>query len=143
MCNRSTELKLFKLVKCLTAASCLAALGVGISGCFSGLPDPSLNNPSLNPLASNQAGTLDGRWTDANGITSSFNNGIFETRSADTNEKLAEGNYVLRANNMIEMEMRSLVRGTVSHLNCSLTDASHLLCTAENGAQFTLTKNSL
>lgn len=129
---------MLKPVKSLAAAGCLIALGLGMSACYSGLP-----GRSFNPSSSNRSNAIEGQWVDANGITSSFHNGIFETRSADTNEKLAEGNYALRANNMIEMEMRSLVRGTVSHVNCSFARGSSLFCTTENGAQFALTRKPL
>jgi len=99
----------------------------------------------ITPLAP-QIVSVDGQWVDSEGIsTSSFRNGIFETRSADTFEKLSEGNYVMRADNLIDIEMRSLVRGTVSRVNCSLRHAPQvsqgtpqLLCTSQDGARFTL-----
>jgi len=87
--------------------------------------------------------SVDGQWVDGDGIsTSSFRNGIFETRSSDTFEKLSEGNYVMRANNLVEIEMRSLVRGTVSRVNCAINNASQaapqLMCTSQEGTRFTL-----
>lgn len=120
-------------VKHLAVTSCLAVLGFAVSACYDG----GSNLPSLNKPAG-----IEGRWVDANGITSSFRNGIFETRSADTNEKLAEGNYSLRAGSIIEIEMRSLVRGTVSRVNCSLANTSSVLCTSESGERFILNRIS-
>jgi len=97
--------------------------------------------------------SVDGEWTDSDGIsTSSFRNGIFETRSSDTFEKLSEGNYVMRSDNLVDIEMRSLVRGTVSRINCTIRHATvpiaqssqlsqgapQLMCTSQDGTRFTL-----
>jgi len=130
------ESKLLKFVKRLAAAGSLAVTGIAVSACFNGLPDQAFN-----PMAPGQAAGIEGLWVDANGIHSSFHNGIFETRSADTNEKLAEGNYALRADNLVDIEMRSLVRGTVSRVTCSLATPASLMCTSDSGSQFTLTRH--
>jgi len=129
------ELEVLRYVKRLAVAVCLVALGSGVSACYSGWP-----GRSFNPLMPGQSAGIEGRWVDASGITSSFRNGIFETRSADTYEKLAEGNYALRGDNSIEIEMRSLVRGTVSRVNCSFANTSSLFCSSENGQKFALTR---
>lgn len=131
LCYWDMELELLKFIKRFASATCLTVVGFGMSACFFG--------PS-GQLSGSQPNNIDGQWMDENGITSSFNNGVFETRSADTNEKLAEGNYILRLNSLVELEMRSLVRGTVSRVNCSLTNSSRLLCTSQDGSHFALTK---
>lgn len=83
---------------------------------------------------------IDGDWLDANGITSSFNGGVFVTRTTDTNEKLAEGNYRYLSPRLVEIDMRSIVRGTTSKVNCALVTTSQLNCTTSTGSQFSLTR---
>ncbi|QEE08485.1 outer membrane lipoprotein precursor [Bartonella kosoyi] len=91
----------------------------------------------------NMSTGIDGKWVDENGIISSFHNGVFETRAADTEEKLSEGVYsYLNAQN-IEIEIRSILRGTISRVNCTMSyDATQLLCTSHTGAQFFLKRKS-
>lgn len=84
--------------------------------------------------------SIDGNWVDANGIVSSFNGGAFETRATDTNERLAEGSYRYLSQRLVEIDMRSIVRGTVSKVNCALVTQSQLNCTSSTGAQFSLTR---
>lgn len=94
------------------------------------------------PLQKTPVG-INGQWSDANGIVSSFQNGIFETRAADTREKLSEGNYTFRGQNFVEIEVRSIVRGTVSQVNCSLSQNSQqLFCTTNTGAHFSLNRKA-
>lgn len=130
-------MKLEFIKKGFVIISYLAVLSLGISACYHGYPDQLFS--SLHP----EQYDIEGQWVDANGITSFFYNGIFETRSADTDEKLAEGNYALHMNRTIDIEIRSLVRGTISHVNCSHVNRSSLVCSSDSGAQFTLTKTLL
>ncbi|WP_455466279.1 hypothetical protein [Bartonella sp. B39] len=82
---------------------------------------------------------IDGEWVDTNGIISSFHNGVFETRAADTEEKLSEGTYNYVSTQRIEIEIRSILRGTISKVSCMISrDATHLLCTSHMGSQFSL-----
>ncbi|WP_375610563.1 MULTISPECIES: hypothetical protein [unclassified Bartonella] len=92
---------------------------------------------------SNMPTGIDGKWVDENGIISSFHNGVFETHAADTEEKLSEGAYnYLNAQN-IEIEIRSILRGTISRVNCTMSyDSTQLLCTSPTGAQFFLKRKS-
>ncbi|RCL02765.1 MAG: hypothetical protein JSC188_000290 [Candidatus Tokpelaia sp. JSC188] len=126
------ELKLAKFTNRFFRTLFLTAVSFSVSSCF---PVPS------GQLSSLHLDKIDGQWVDDNGIVSSFYNGIFETRSPDTNEKLAEGNYISRSNGLIELEIRSFIRGTVSHVNCSLANSSHLLCTSRDSFNFSLTKH--
>ncbi|EJF90437.1 hypothetical protein [Bartonella tamiae] len=98
-------------------------------------------NYGQNPVVQNVPQGIAGQWVDSNGIVSSFHNNVFETRAADTNEKLSEGNYIFRNPQLVEIEMRSIIRGTVSRVNCALSNnAMQLLCTTSNGAQFALNR---
>ncbi|MCZ2158022.1 hypothetical protein NPX99_01780 [Bartonella sp. 220] len=84
---------------------------------------------------------IDGKWVDENGIISSFRDGVFETRAADTEEKLSEGTYNYVSAQHIEIEIRSILRGTISRVSCTISrDATHLLCTSHIGTQFSLTR---
>lgn len=123
--------------KLRTAASlCLAAT---LAACTTYGP---VNNGGGNVPVRQQNAGIDGNWVDANGITSTFNGGIFETRTTDTNEKLAEGNYRYMSPRLVEIDMRSIVRGTVSKVNCAQVTPSQLNCTTSTGAQFSLTRRA-
>lgn len=119
----------------LLVLSCFIVPALALAACSDMFGN---NSGSFGPNKGGQT-ALEGRWIDANGISSTFRNGIFETRSPDTNEKLSEGNYTFNGGNIVAIEVRSLVRGTVSHVNCSLTKAK-LYCTTENNTKFILTK---
>jgi len=85
--------------------------------------------------------TVEGNWVDSNGIHSSFQRGYFETRATDTQEKLSEGNYVMRSPERVDIEIHSLVRGTVSRVSCAFDGPRHLLCRSPEGANFSLYRN--
>ncbi|WP_317992741.1 hypothetical protein [Bartonella gliris] len=87
----------------------------------------------------NMPSGIDGKWIDENGIISSFHNGVFETRAADTEEKLSEGTYNYVSAQHIEIEIRSILRGTISKVSCMIShNATQLLCTSQTGSQFFL-----
>lgn len=111
-------------------------LGCVLSGCI------GLNSSGPNrPISQQQSFGIDGQWIDSDGIAySTFRNGMFETRSVDTQEKLSEGNYVMTSPQFASLEMRSLARGTVSRVNCAIPENTQLLCTTESGSHFTLTR---
>lgn len=82
---------------------------------------------------------FEGQWLDQNGILSTFYNGEFQTKTTDgTNTLLAVGNYTQVSQTLAEIEVKSLVRKTISKVNCSLATGSRLNCTSSGGAQFTL-----
>lgn len=121
-----------------TAASlCLA---VSLAACTTYGPGDN-NGGSTLPTMPATSG-IDGGWVDANGISSSFNGGLFETRTTDTNEKLAEGNYRYLSPRLVEIDLRSIVRGTTSKVNCALVTTNQLNCTTSTGAQFSLTRKA-
>ncbi len=94
------------------------------------------NGPGVAPR-----GGIEGNWVDPNGIVSSFNGGSFETRTTDTNERLAEGNYRYQSPQLVEIDMRSIVRGTTSKVNCALVSPNQLNCTSSAGSRFSLTRH--
>ncbi|WP_332065847.1 hypothetical protein [Bartonella sp. CB189] len=87
----------------------------------------------------NTSAGIDGIWVDENGIISSFHNGAFETRAADTEEKLSEGTYKYVSAQQVEIEIHSILRGTISRVSCVvLYNKTQLFCTSRNGLQFSL-----
>lgn len=83
----------------------------------------------------NSKDILSGQWRDKAGMMSSFNHGSFETRTPDTNEKLAEGSYNRTDNRAedkeVNIEVKSLVKGNVSKVLCRLGRFNNTLyCTA-------------
>lgn len=86
--------------------------------------------------------TIEGTWTDPNGLISTFQAGSFSTRTTDTNQMLATGNYINSSGNLYEINLTSLVQNKQSKVNCALVNPNQLNCTADSGAQFTLARKS-
>ncbi|MBB2973748.1 outer membrane lipoprotein Omp10 [Mesorhizobium sp. RMAD-H1] len=123
-------------MKRIGPAAMLAVVSTALAAC-----------QSAGPIGGNvpvvaRGGGIEGNWVDANGITSSFNSGVFVTRTTDTNEKLAEGNYRYETPQLVAIDMRSLVRGTTSRVNCAVVSPSQLNCTSSAGSQFTLNRKA-
>lgn len=95
------------------------------------------------PLPVTQAPTtIEGTWSDPNGLISTFQTGKFSTRTTDTNQLLATGNYRNSSGNLYEISLTSLVQNKQSKVNCALVNPNQLNCTADSGAQFTLARKS-
>ncbi|MDB5550978.1 MAG: hypothetical protein JWL86_962 [Rhizobium sp.] len=95
------------------------------------------------PLPVTQAPTtIEGTWSDPNGLISTFQTGNFSTRTTDTNQLLATGNYINSSGNLYEISLTSLVQNKQSKVNCALVNPNQLNCTADSGAQFTLARKS-
>ncbi|OCW08495.1 hypothetical protein ABT41_14890 [Brucella melitensis] len=94
------------------------------------------------PIIAHTPAGIEGSWVDPNGIASSFNGGIFETRTTDTNEKLAEGNYLYLSPQLVEINMRSIVRGTTSKVNCALVSPTQLNGPSSAGSRFSPTRRN-
>ncbi len=83
---------------------------------------------------------VEGSWVDPNGIVSTFSSGTFTTRTTDTNQVLASGNYVNLSPTLVEINMTSMVRNTQSKVNCAMVNQTQLNCTTDSGAQFSLAR---
>jgi len=83
---------------------------------------------------------VEGSWVDPNGIVSTFSGGTFTTRTTDTNQVLASGNYINLSPKLVEINMTSMVRNTQSKVNCAMVTMSQLNCTTDSGAQFSLAR---
>ncbi len=115
----------------------LAAIAATLSACQS---EPrEFSRPT--PIAQ-QRMTVDGAWSDPNGIVSTFTGGTFSTRTTDTNQLLASGTYVNLSDKLVEISMTSLVRNTQQKVNCALVTANQLNCTTDKGAQFSLQRRA-
>lgn len=122
-------------MKRLRIVAPLAVLALALAACET--TGPVGGN---SPVASRGPAGIEGRWVDPNGISSSFNGGVFETRTTDTNERLAEGSYRYQSPQLVEIDMRSLVRGTTSKVNCALVSPNQLNCTSSTGSRFSLNR---
>ncbi|MEK1925300.1 outer membrane lipoprotein Omp10 [Rhizobium giardinii] len=85
---------------------------------------------------------VEGSWVDPNGIVSTFAAGTFTTRTTDTNQVLASGNYTNLSPKLVEINMTSMVRNTQSKVNCAMVSQTQLNCTTDSGAQFSLVRKS-
>ncbi|WP_144409416.1 hypothetical protein [Martelella endophytica] len=83
---------------------------------------------------------VDGQWLDKNGIISNFYAGTFETRTSDTNQVLATGTYTEVGNNVVEIDLTSVLRQTRSRVNCAVVSNYLMNCTPSQGSQFSLYK---
>jgi len=123
-------------MKASILAAIVTLIGLGLTACnLETRPQRPVHVVYPQPLV------VEGNWVDSNGIHSSFKNGYFETRATDTQEKLSEGNYVMRSSEQVEIEIHSLVRGTVSRATCAFDGPAQLLCRTSQGASFSLYRN--
>lgn len=84
---------------------------------------------------------IEGSWIDAHGLVSNFHNGMMQTQTPDTQEKLAEGNYIFTAPGQLKIELRSLVQGKVSIVNCTISRHKEAIyCRGNNNSNFSLSK---
>ena len=122
----------------LSAALCVVLAGLALTGCeisgpVSTLPDP-IQPQQLGPQ---------GNWIGTDGVAiSTFGNGLFTSYAADTGARLAEGSYSVANGNLVQLTLRSLVRGTTSQVNCLQVQQQQLNCTAASGSQFSLVRTS-
>lgn len=98
----------------------------------------------VRPLPTTQVQPLgvEGSWVDPNGIVSTFTAGTFTTRTTDTNQVLASGNYINLSPKLVEINMTSHVRKTQSKVNCAMVTPAQLNCTTDTAAQFSLVRRS-
>lgn len=107
------------------------AVAVVVAGCQSG-PGPSAR---LQPTG------VEGQWVSSDGVAfSNFNAGAFETVAADTGNQLATGSYTYTGDRSVAITVNSLIRQSITRVNCALVSGSQLNCTSESGQQFTLVR---
>ncbi|MEM6461727.1 MAG: hypothetical protein AAF724_07420 [Pseudomonadota bacterium] len=107
----------------------ISALSAALAACVSYGPGPGFDPNSI-----------EGEWFDSNGFQSTFSAGRFETRTTDTNTLLATGQYRYVNRDLVQIDIRSLLRNTNSRANCSLVSATQLNCTSNAGSRFTLNR---
>lgn len=112
----------------------LLATAAALSACQS--------SPGPRPLPTiASAPTVDGTWSDPNGLISTFSAGKFDTRTTDgSNAVLASGTYITQPNGVVEISLFSNLKKTTSRVNCSLAGTNQLNCTADSGTQFSLAR---
>ena len=123
-----------------TIRNCLALVlaGASLAACIDEGPRPMRTSA---PIYS-QANSVEGTWSDPNGIISTFQGGAFTTRTTDSNQLLASGTYSSTQAGLVEINMTSLVRKTQSKVNCALVNPGQLNCTSDSGAQFSLSRRT-
>ncbi len=110
----------------------LAAAASVLAGCESTREVRTLPAPVRAP-------TVEGAWTDPNGLISTFSGGTFNTRTSDgTNAVMASGTYSTDPSGIIQISFYSTLKKTTSRANCQLATADQLNCTSDSGAQFSL-----
>lgn len=119
----------------LRTAVVLIGSATALAACVSSNPRPIPVTAS--PV---QPTGVEGEWVDKNGIVSTFQGGNFTTRTTDTNQMLASGNYVSQSPTLVEINVTSLLRKTQSKVNCALVSQQQLNCTPDSGPQFSLTR---
>lgn len=118
----------------------LVTAAAALSACvdFGGSRPPPV---TMGGGAQPRATTVDGNWSDANGLNSSFSAGRFETHTTDgTNTQMASGTYTTDPSGVIQINLYSNVKRTSSKVNCFLANPSQLNCTAEGGGHFSLNR---
>jgi hypothetical protein len=122
----------------LSTVFCVALTGLALAGCEISGPGSTLPAPIQPQLIGPQ-----GNWIGTDGVAiSTFGNGLFTSYAADTGARLAEGNYNVTSGNLVQLTLRSLVRGTTSQVNCLQVQQQQLNCTAASGSQFTLVRTN-
>jgi hypothetical protein len=116
-----------------------AILALAATAALSSCQSDSTSRPA--PAAPTPT-SIEGTWTDPNGLISTFSAGAFNTRTTDTNQLLASGTYVNVSGNLYEISLVSHVQNKQSKVNCALVSPSQLNCTADSSAQFVLTRKS-
>ncbi|MBB3457817.1 hypothetical protein FHT86_006135 [Rhizobium sp. BK313] len=116
----------------------LVTAAAALSACvdFGGSRPP----PAIRASAQPQGTGVEGNWSDANGLISTFQAGTFTTHTTDSNSVLASGTYTSVSPSLIEINMTSLVRKTQSKINCALISPYQLNCTSDAGKQFSLNR---
>jgi hypothetical protein len=122
----------------IRASIALVTAAAALSACvdFGGSRPP----PAIRASAQPQGTGVEGNWSDANGLISTFQAGTFTTHTTDSNSVLASGTYTSVSPSLIEINMTSLVRKTQSKINCALISPYQLNCTSDAGKQFSLNR---
>jgi hypothetical protein len=86
-------------------------------------------------------GGIEGEWQSTDGVaTSRFFGGQFETIANDTGNRISEGSYQRRGDDVYEISGQSLLRQAPISFNCIMTTESQLNCTAAAGNRFSLVR---
>ncbi|MFN4273519.1 MAG: hypothetical protein ACK4F5_11950 [Aliihoeflea sp.] len=113
------------------------ALAATLAGCQAYGPPPSRAPMSPQPMP--QMSNIDGEWVSTDGVaTSRFFGGTFETVANDTGNRISEGRYQRRGDNVFEISGVSLLRQAPISFNCMMITQTQLNCTAAAGNQFSL-----
>jgi hypothetical protein len=116
-----------------------AALAAALAGCQAMGPPP-MRGP-ISPGPAPQMANIDGEWVSTDGVTTSrFFGGEFETIANDTGNRVSEGRYLRRGDDVFEISGMSLIRQAPISFNCMMITQTQLNCTAAAGNRFSLVR---
>ncbi|WP_348639314.1 hypothetical protein [Aquamicrobium sp. LC103] len=122
------------------AAAPVAAL-MALAGCqATDVPPMSGGGPVA---AAPRPSPVDGEWAGSDGASySRFSGGIFQTLANDTGNTLAEGRFVMRDQNTVQITGTSMIRQQPISFNCLMVSPTQLNCTSSGGQQFSLMRRT-
>jgi hypothetical protein len=117
------------------------ALAAALAGCQAMGPPPTRGPVYTSPTP--QMTGIEGEWLSTDGVaTSRFFGGEFETIANDTGNRISEGRYDRRGENLYEISGQSLLRQAPISFNCMMITETQLNCTAAAGNQFSLVRRN-
>ena len=86
---------------------------------------------------------VNGKWASSDGVyTAEFLNGSFKAIANDTGGLISEGEYVVLAQDRIQIKWNGLVSGKSNQADCVKSGAEQLDCTDLSGNRFSLRRTT-
>lgn len=86
---------------------------------------------------------MNGKWASSDGVyTAEFLNGSFKAVANDTGGLISEGEYVVLAQDRIQIKWNGLVSGKSNQADCVRATSDQLDCTDLNGNRFSLRRTT-
>jgi len=86
---------------------------------------------------------VNGNWASSDGVfTAEFSNGIFRATANDTGSVISQGEYVVLAEDRIQLKWDGLVSGKSNQANCTKPSTEQLDCVDLEGKTFSLRRTS-
>ena len=84
---------------------------------------------------------LNGNWASSDGVyVAEFQNGNFRAIANDTGEEISRGEYVVLAENRVQLNWIGLVTNNANSAECNKPDPNRLDCIDRNGNRFSLAR---
>ena len=86
---------------------------------------------------------VNGKWASSDGVyTAEFLNGSFKAVANDTGGLISEGEYVVLAQDRVQIKWNGLVSGKSNQADCVRATSDQLDCTDLNGNRFSLRRTT-